>query len=121
MEFLLRGAEGDKSTDLFFIYKETLHRPFLETLKNIFHIENIVLAEGQTVAVEVEVSDPGKTGPENARRNAAVGVALTVVAVMPGKEIQTAKALQGIPGAIVVDVLRLLQALREAYEPSGDS
>lgn len=117
VEFML----GGKAIDLFFIYKEALHLPFLEAINNLFHIENIVLAEDQAVALECEVSDPGRTGPENARQNAANGVCLTVVAVMPGKEELAARALQGVPGAVVLDVLRLLQALREAYEPSSTS
>ena len=120
-EFLLRGSEGDKSVDLFFAYKETLHRPILEALKLLFHMEHIVLSDGQGVALEVEASRPGRTAPANAAKNAAVGVSLTVVAVMPGKEDFTAQALQDAPGAVVVDALRLLQALREAYEPPSAS
>jgi hypothetical protein len=108
---------GGKTVDIFFQYREGVHRPLHEKLKLLLlQREGFTgLVEDQGVAIEVECSHPGKTGPENAHRNAAVGVSLTIVAVMPGQLESATEALLEAPQVVCLDALRFLQALREAY------
>src|SRR5688572_12369277 len=53
----------------------------------------IALNTGDHVAIEVEVSDPAKTAPSNAEKNAAAGVRLTLISVLPGPHERTSEAL----------------------------
>jgi hypothetical protein len=117
MNFGGQAEFGGKTVDVFFRYREPIYRSLNERLKLLLlKSEGFTgLVEDQGVAIEVECSKPGKTGPENAHRNAAVGVSLTIVAVMPGELDGAATALQGAPNVVCLDALRLLQALREAY------
>ena len=124
VEMLFRDPRknSDKNADLGFIYNENMHRPFLATIKTLSHDDTLALSEGQSVAVECEISTPEKTGPENASRNAAMGVSMTILCVPPGHVERTAQALQGPhkPQAVViVDSYQLLDALRSAYAPTA--
>jgi hypothetical protein len=54
----------------------------------------IALINGDHIAIEVEVSDPAKTAPSNIEKNAAAGVCLTIVAVLPAHVEYTSEALR---------------------------
>jgi hypothetical protein len=82
---------------------EQLHR-VLETLG----ATALALNDGDTIAIEVECSRPEITAPRNVARD--TGFTLTVIAVLGG----TTKVPMVVPTdrVLVVDVLRLLDALR---------
>jgi len=103
VEFVL----GGKSIDLFFRFDPEKHQPIL------FHMEANVSANAP-VAIEVEASDPTKTAENNITKNAAVGIALTIVAVLPRDVAKTRAALaqQLSESYVVVDVFSLLGGLR---------
>lgn len=63
---------------------------------------SIAPAQGELVAIEVEVSDPRRTAPKNIARNAEAGVAHTIIASMTPLHCK---------GAVVIDVFELLEAL----------
>jgi RecA/RadA recombinase len=73
-------------------------------------ITGIALNTGDHVAIEVEVSDPAKTAPVNVEKNAAAGVRLTLIAVLPGARERTSAALAPLAHhAIVINVFDLLR------------
>jgi hypothetical protein len=73
---------------------------------------NAKLADGSLVAIQVEVSDPAKTIPPNAARDATTGFDLTVFAVMP-EALDTAKnIIAESERIIIVDALHLVEAVR---------
>lgn len=77
-------------------------------------ITGIALNTGEHVAIEVEVSDPAKTARVNVEKNAAAGVRITLIAVLPGARERTSDALAPLAHhAIVVNVFDLLQVRHE--------
>jgi len=66
----------------------------------------IALNTGDHVAIEVEVSDPAKTGASNIAKNLAAGVTHTILAVLPQQRERTHATLAG---ALVVNVFDLLK------------
>jgi len=83
---------------------EHLHRA-VEALST----EAIVLNSGDLIALEVECSRPEITAPRNVARNA--GFALTVIATF-GKIEELQRTIGEKDRVVIVDVLRLLDALR---------
>lgn len=73
-------------------------------------ITGIALNSGDHVAIEVEISQPEKTAPSNIEKNAAAGVRLTLIAVLPGARERTSDALAHLAHhAIVINVFDLLR------------
>lgn len=93
---------GTKSIDIVIPYNASTHAPIA--------LGSIALNDGDLIAIEVE-THPTKTAANNITKNAAAGIVLTIIAVLP--EYLT-KAHQVIEGrAVAVDALRLLDAVRE--------
>jgi RecA/RadA recombinase len=94
-----------KRVDILFTYTD--RHVWLATLD-----PTIALNTGDHVAIEVEVSDPAKTALSNAEKNAAAGVRLTLIAVLPGARERTSDALAQLAPehhVIVVNVFDLLK------------
>lgn len=85
---------GDKACDILISYNAEHQR--------LARFCKISPADGDLIAIEVEVSDPGRTAPNNIARNKQAGVAHTIVATL---------APLHCKGVIVVDVFDLLEAL----------
>ena len=68
---------GEKSVDLLVLFDPARHGRLL------FHMEEKSIEAGALVAIEVETSSPSKTAPNNVTKNSAVGIARTIVAVLP--------------------------------------
>jgi hypothetical protein len=88
----INGAQREvslagKRVDILFTY--TNEHEWLSTIDPL-----IALNTGDHVAIEVEVSDPTKTAPSNIEKNAAAGVRLTIVAVLPTQVEHTSEALR---------------------------
>jgi hypothetical protein len=81
-----------------------LHRA-LETLR----ATTIALNMGDLIALEVECSRPEITGPRNVARD--TGFALTIIAAL-GEAVQLQRTIGETDRVLIVDVLRLLDALR---------
>jgi hypothetical protein len=96
---------GTKSIDIIIPYNTTTHA----SLTNA--IGEVALNDGDLLAIEVDLS--AKTIANNVTKNAAAGIALNIIAVLPEHVTQARRALQGRRDAIAVDALRLLDALRE--------
>lgn len=90
---------GTKACDLLIPYNDEKHQQFATLL-------GITPQNGEFLAIEVEVSDPNKTAARNLARNDDVGVAYTIIATMTPLR-------RTLPGALVVDVFALLDALGE--------
>lgn len=88
---------GTKACDLLIPYNRAHHASLAATI-------GITPAEGALIAIEVEVSDPERTAPRNMSRNTDAGIAHTVIATMTPLR-------RTPPGAVVVDVFDLLEAL----------
>lgn len=94
--------------DLVIPYDATEHEQLLQALTTLSGT-TIALNTSDLIAVEIEVSAPTKTVPRNITRDA--GFHRTIIATLP-KHVTTVSRLVE-HHAIVVDVLRLLDALRE--------
>lgn len=88
---------GSKACDILIPYNAANHQHLAAAL-------GIAPRDGEHVAIEVEVSDPDRTVPRNIARNTGAGIAHTIIATMTPLR-------KKIPGAIVVDVFALLEAL----------
>jgi len=123
-EAQLELSMGGKSIDVFFLYKEALHLPLMDQLRIIFNMDSNSQAtsaleqakEGAAIGIEVECSDPSKTTTENIRKNVEVGVSLTLFAVMPDQLAKAETLLKDQPNALVLDALKLLNALQEVHD-----
>ena len=100
------------SVDLVVAYNTATHDQLLNAIAHPSE-RQIALNDGDVIALEVECSRPELTGPRNAARNE--GFALTIIATLGQTE-----ALQQTIGergrVVIVDVLRLLDALRTTGE-----
>jgi|GEM_PF-1460134 len=95
--------------DLVVSYNTTAHQQLhraLETLSD----RKIRLNDGDLLALEVECSRPAVTAPRNIARNA--GFAVTIIAVL-GKVDELEHQIGEQDRVVILDVLRLLDALRE--------
>lgn len=110
IEFTLAG----KSMDLYIRYTQSLHHALLDHQQEIFGRNDLTFTEGDHLAIEIEVSDPEKTGPANVTQNAAAGITQTIVLVMPDQLDKTRKLLAKNPHCIVGDALAMLDFLRGA-------
>lgn len=88
---------GTKAVDVLVAYNRAHHERLASYLQ-------LSPPDGALIGIEIEVSAPGKTGARNSERNAAVGVSHTVIATMTPLR-------RTPPGAIVVGVFALLEAL----------
>lgn len=88
---------GSKACDILIPYNEQTHGKVGKLL-------GIAPRDGEHVAIEVEVSAPERTAPRNISRNTDAGIAHTVIATMTPLR-------RTPPGAVVVDVFELLEAL----------
>ena len=138
LEFMI-GAER-KSVDLFLCLKPELHKDFIEAVKvsiifyianrdnehlDIFYIETNYPSSNY-VAIEIECSNPQRTGPVNIQKNAEAGIAFTILGLLPAEAKKfNPELITGLPEAlqrkvIVVDALKLLDYLRERYDRRGN-
>lgn len=88
---------GSKACDLLIPYNGEKHQQLASVL-------GITPQSGDFLAIEVEVSNPEKTAPRNIARNSDAGISHTIIATMTPLR-------RTPPGAIVVDVFALLEAL----------
>jgi len=115
---------GTKSVDVFFTYKEALHRPLFDELRIIVNMEKKSQAndpfqqakEGAAIGTEIEISSIAKTGQANARQDISAGLSLALIAVMPDQLAKAETLLMGYPNTIVIDALKLLDILRKLYD-----
>jgi hypothetical protein len=107
---LVEEQLGPKSVDLAIPFNTDQHEPLYRAISALTG-KTPRLKDGDVIAIEVEISQPSKTGLRNAVKNAAAGVALTVLAVDDRTPERLASLLP--PNAMVVDVYALLDALRE--------
>jgi hypothetical protein len=98
--------------DLVIAYDAREHAHLLDALQAL-GTQTFSLNGGDVIALEVECSRPEITAPRNVARNA--GFALTVIAAL-GKTGELQQMI-GEKGVVIVDVLRLLDALRTTEEP----
>jgi hypothetical protein len=115
------GGQGGKSIDLLVRVTDEHERLLAAIAHNAHYLsmEHHDIAPGDLVAIEIEVSSPGKTAAKNIMSNHEHGVTTTIIATMP-KTIDAAqraisntvtKAL--LPHVIILDALDLLEALRK--------
>jgi energy-coupling factor transporter ATP-binding protein EcfA2 len=97
---------GTKSIDMVIPYNTGEHAQLSKALADV------PLNDGDLVAIEVE-THPSKTAANNIAKNAAAGVALTIVAVLP-QDLAVATRIATQYRAIAVDALLLLDLLRGA-------
>jgi hypothetical protein len=98
--------------DLVIPYNGAIHEPLLRAIQTISARE-IVLNDGDVIALEVECSRPEITAPRNIARNA--GFALTIIATL-GETARLQRTIGESEHVVVDDVLRLLDALRTTEE-----
>lgn len=112
----------DKSVDILLRVDTNKHQAFLLALNDhgtTLNASTPMIAHNTLVGIEIEVSDPLKTAPNNISKNHNVGITITVLAVMPTNLQQTINKLpvllepQLLDGVIIIDALRLLDALRQ--------
>jgi len=112
IEFTLR----DKRIDLVFALREE-HRDLLNATiqaSATFTNEPLELPEHASIAIEVEATDPVKTAPVNAVKNAAVHIELTIIATLPNDLEKTIAAIHKLAPeirarTILIDALALLR------------
>ena len=107
----LEGMVGTKSVDILVAYNAATHATLLHTIS-----DKISLNDGDLVAIEIEASDPKKTIANNAEKNTAAGIALTLIGVLPRTIAAATKIIDDLPQPIrervfVIDALRLLNTL----------
>jgi hypothetical protein len=95
----------EKRIDLVLTYRNE-HHAYLKVL-----ISGI--AEGESIAIEIEVTDPAKTAPVNAKKNTDAGMSRTIIATLPKERDATLIALNTLPKAVrerttLTDVFTLL-------------
>lgn len=106
----VEGLVGTKSVDLLVALNAERDAKLLESLRP--HLPaGIAFNTGSLIAIEVEVSDPARTGANNALKNHESGITLTVIAVLPKDEKAARNALKDHTTCVVVNVLNLLQHL----------
>jgi hypothetical protein len=108
LSHLIQGSAIETlGADLVIPYNTNEHEQFHRVLETLC-TRTIALNDGDTIAIEVECSRPEITAPRNVARDR--GFTFTVIAVLGG----TAKVRTIVPTdrVFVVDVLRLLDALR---------
>jgi len=99
--------------DLVIPYNGAIHVPLLRAIQ-IITARKIALNDGDVIALEVECSRPEITAPRNIARNA--GFALTIIATL-GETAYLQRTIGESDHLVIVDVLRLLDALRTTEEP----
>ena len=96
------------SVDLVVAYNAATHEQLLNAIAHLSE-RPLALNTGDVVALEVECSRPELTGPRNAARNE--GFALTIIATL-GQTEALQQTIGAIDRVVILDVLRLLDALR---------
>jgi hypothetical protein len=97
------------SVDLVIPYNTADHAHLIDALRAL-SARTIALNNGDLLAIEVECSRPTITAPRNVTRN--TGFALTILATL-GKTKELQRTIVDTEHVLIVDVLRLLDALRE--------
>ncbi|MGK2855968.1 MAG: helicase HerA domain-containing protein [Thermoanaerobaculia bacterium] len=95
----------EKRIDLVLTYRNEHHAYLKEIINGI--------TEGESIAIEIEVTDPVKTAPVNARKNTDAGMSRTIIATLPKERDATLIALNALPKAVrerttLTDVFTLL-------------
>jgi len=103
-------AIAGKNADIIILYDSSIHQPLAEALSK--QSPGCTFQDGQTIAIEIEVSDPAKTAKNNITKNAEAGITTTIIAVLP-KEVDRIKAM--LSPIIVIDALQLFDFL-QAYD-----
>jgi len=98
--------------DLVIPYNPMEHEQLRHALE-MLSARTIALNTGDLMALECEVSAATKTAPRNVARNA--GFALTIIATL-GETARLQRTIGESDQVVVVDVLRLLDALRTTGE-----
>jgi hypothetical protein len=110
---LIEEYLGSKAVDLAIPFITELHEPFYRAITQLTgrasHLE-----DGDIIALEVEISAPSRSSVTNAEKDAAAGVALTVLAIADRQPERLALILPS--NTVVVDVYALLDALRLTEE-----
>jgi len=97
---------GTKSIDIVIPYNTTKHERLAKTLPEV------ALNNGDLIAIEVE-THPTKTAASNITKNAAAGIALTIIAVLP-QDLAAGTRIATQHHTIAIDALLLLDTLRGA-------
>lgn len=100
------------SVDLVLAYNAATHERLGDAITHLSE-RQIALNDGDVIALEVECSRPEITGPRNSERND--GFALTIIATV-GKREELQRTIGERDRVVIVDVLRLLDALRTTEE-----
>jgi hypothetical protein len=119
-EITIGADDARKSVDLLIRYHDDDHVVFWELLSRATRAPLPDLPNGALIALEAEVSDP-RTGPNNATKNYAAGIRLTIIATMPRIMKPTTAGIAKLPrhiqaATVVIDALGLLDQLRAASE-----
>lgn len=113
---------GEKSIDLVFRYDPARHDGLASVLDKVgrsLTTTPVTITSGLLCALEVEVSDPLRTGITNVIQNHDAGIALNILAVMPAKLLEATSELKerldhGLQESVIVaGALEFLQALRQ--------
>jgi hypothetical protein len=105
---IARSTVETLSVDLVIPYNTVDHANLLTAI-HALSARTIALNTGDLIAIEVECSRPEITAPRNVARD--TGFALTVIAVL-GKMQQLQRTIGDADRVLIVDVLRLFDALR---------
>ena len=100
-------------TDLVIPYNTHNHQALIRVLGELAG-RDLALNDGALITLECEVSAPAKTVPRNITRDA--GFALTIIATLPKHLTLASRLIAHNEHVIVVDVLRLLDALHTTEE-----
>ena len=106
---LIEEYLGAKAVDLAVPYNTKHHEPLLHAVTAL-NGKTPRLHDGDIIALEVEISSKSQSAIRNATKDAAAGVALTILAVADRQPERLALTLPS--NAIVLDVFALLDALR---------
>lgn len=119
---VIEAKLGTKSVDVLFRYNTTTHGELHNALAFLTSPSQreflTALSPNALCALEVEVSDPVRTGVANSTRNDEAGIAFTILAVMPHTLTRTIHGVHQQPHephqshAVIVDALALLQRLK---------
>lgn len=109
LELSLNG----KSIDVVIAYDKSAHAQLIKTIA-----PSIALNDGDLCAFEIEMT-PGRTLASNVRKNATVGIAYNIIAVLPNTLASAKKIVKTLDASLrdratVVDALDLLHHLQES-------
>ena len=113
---------GDKAIDVVIPYNEK-HKPVIDQLLAAATplATPPVLTPGDVVGIELEVTDPRKTGENNATKNYDAGLRLTIIAVLKDVLGTITFLRDHLPTPVqdrtmVIDALDLIEIIREVKQ-----